>query len=806
MRGRWRIRLGMEMSIDGLEPAMSQDAARCLRCWKGLMAGLCGLMLAPFCQAGELPPPPSSLESLADAQLFLELVINQMNTGKVVAVEQRGGRLFMPVQTLQENGIKLPEGIGSEVDLGSLPGLHSDYDSQGQRLLIDVPAAWLPEQFIGSRQAYPRTPALSSFGALLNYDLYLNDTDEGGTYLAAWNEVRLFDTWGTLSNTGQYRRTLSGVASSSLNNGYRRYDTTWRFSDEERLLTYEAGDVVSSALPWSSSVRLGGVQLSRDFAVRPDLVTYPLPQFAGEAAVPSSLDLFINGYKSSSSEVQPGPYTLTNIPFINGAGEAVVVTTDALGRHVSTTVPFYVTSSLLQKGLTDFSVAAGKLRRDYTLRDFGYGPGVTSGSLRHGLSDSLTLEAHAEASDSLTLGGVGGNLRLGNFGVLNTALSQSRFDGSGGQQFSFGYQYNNQRFSLAYQRMQRRDQYADLTVVDSPYISLSQRSEQLTLSLNLEHYGSLGAGYFDVRAADSSRTRLLNLTWSKPLWHNSSFYLSANREIGDSQWAMQAQLVIPFDLHGSLSLSNERSKAGENRQRVNFSRSVPLEGGVGYNLGYATGSGADYRQADVTWRLQSVRLQAGVYGARDAETRWADASGSLVWMDRQVFAANQIDDAFVVVSTDGYQDIPVRYENQLVGQTDKNGHLLVPWSSAYYRGKYEIDPLNLPANVQTPNVEQRVAVRRGSGYLLEFPLTRIIAASVVLVDAQQRELPLGSTVTHEQSGARAVVGWDGLVYLESLSQHNSLQVSLADGQSCRAQFDMDLQQQQVPLIGPLVCQ
>ena len=770
------------------------------------MAGLCGLMLAPFCQAGELPPPPSSLESLADAQLFLELVINQMNTGKVVAVEQRAGRLFMPVQTLRETGIKLPEGLGSEVDLDSLPGLHSDYDSQGQRLLIDVPPDWLPEQFIGSRQAYPRTPALSSFGALLNYDLYLNDTDEGGTYLAAWNEVRLFDTWGTLSNTGQYRRTLSGVASTSLNNGYRRYDTTWRFSDEERLLTYEAGDVVSSALPWSSSVRLGGVQLSRDFAVRPDLVTYPLPQFAGEAAVPSSLDLFINGYKSSSSEVQPGPYTLTNIPFINGAGEAVVVTTDALGRQVSTTVPFYVTSSLLQKGLTDFSVAAGNLRRDYTLRDFGYGPGVTSGSLRHGLSDSLTLEAHAEASDSLTLGGVGGNLRLGNFGVLNTALSQSRFDGSGGQQFSFGYQYNNQRFSLAYQRMQRRDQYADLTVVDSPYISLSQRSEQLTLSLNLDSWGSLGVGYFDVRAADDSRTRLLNLSWSKPLWRNTSFYLSANREVGDSDWAMQAQLVIPFDLHGSLALSAERDTSGQTRQRVNYSRAVPTQGGLGYNLGYAHGQGPDYRQADLTWRMQSVQLQAGVYGSSEAETRWADASGSLVWMDRQLFAANRIDDAFVVISTDGFADIPVRYENQVVGQTDSQGHLLVPWSSAYYRGKYEIDPLNLPSNVRTSTVEQRIAVRRGSGYLLEFPLSRIVAASVVLVDARQQELPLGSQVLHEQSGARAVVGWDGLVYLENLAEQNNLRVTLADGTACSAQFKVDLQQEQVPLIGPLVCQ
>ncbi|MFP3374493.1 fimbrial biogenesis outer membrane usher protein, partial [Pseudomonas sp. SIMBA_068] len=79
----------------------------------------------------------------------------------------------------------------------------------------------------------------------------------------------------------------------------------------------------------------------------PDLVTYPLPAFAGEAAVPTSLDLFINGYKSSTTELQPGPYTLTNVPFINGAGEAVVVTTDSLGRQVSTTLPFYVTSSLL---------------------------------------------------------------------------------------------------------------------------------------------------------------------------------------------------------------------------------------------------------------------------------------------------------------------------------------------------------------------------------------------------------------------------------------------------------------------------
>nr|WP_189662102.1 fimbria/pilus outer membrane usher protein [Pseudomonas mosselii] len=755
--------------------------------------------------ADELPPPPSEQAAIADATLYLDLQVNQVAKAELVPVQQRAGRLYLASEVLREAGIRLPGEPQGEVALDEIPGLHSDYDSQNQRLLLQVPPAWLPDQQVGERNLYPASDARSSFGALLNYDAYLNDTDEGGSYLAAWNELRLFDDWGTFSTTGQWRQSFNS-AQAQGRQGFLRYDTTFRYTDEQRLLTYEAGDLVTGALPWTTSVRVGGLQLSRDFGARPDLVTYPLPAFAGEAAVPTSLDLFINGYKSSSTELQPGPYTLTNVPFINGAGEAVVVTTDALGRQVSTTLPFYVTSSLLTKGLSDFSVAAGSLRRDYAVRDFAYGPGVASATLRHGVSDYFTLETHAESAESLMLGGLGGNLRLGTFGVLNAALTQSRFEGDTGQQVALGYQYNSRRIGFNYQRVQRHGDYADLSLVDSPFTRLSQRSEQATLSLNLDRYGSLGAGYFDVRAGDGTRTRLINLSWSKPLWRNSSLYLSANREVGDSQWAVQAQLVIPFDLRGTLAFSAERSKDGQDLQRVNYSQAVPVGGGVGYNLGYATGGNRDdYRQADLTWRLQSVQLQVGAYGSSGEMTRWADASGSLVLMDAGLFAANRIDDAFVVVSTSGYADVPVRYENQQIGRTDRNGHLLVPYSSGYYRGKYEIDPMDLPADVLAPQVEQRVAVRRGSGYLLEFPLKRVLAASLVLVDADQQELKLGSRVRHQESGGEAVVGWDGLVYLENLAPHNRLQVDKADGGQCQVAFDLPEGQGPIPLIGPLEC-
>lgn len=218
---------------------MSRGLARGI--WLSVVSGLGGAIIALPGVAGDLPPPPSSMEAVADAQLFLELVVNQMDTGRVIAVDQRAGQLYVPASALQDVGMKLPGEPSGSVALDQIPGLHSEYDSHGQRLLLDVPPSWLQAQFIGNRNTYPRTQAMSSFGALLNYDLYFNDTDEGGSYLAAWNEVRLFDNWGTLSNTGQYRQTLAdGVGSSTLNNGYRRYDTTWRFSDDEQLLTYEA--------------------------------------------------------------------------------------------------------------------------------------------------------------------------------------------------------------------------------------------------------------------------------------------------------------------------------------------------------------------------------------------------------------------------------------------------------------------------------------------------------------------------------------------------------------------------------------
>ena len=210
-------------------------------------------------------------------------------------------------------------------------------------------------------------PPILVRGALLNYDFYTNHTEHSGGQASLWHELRYFDDRGSLSSTGYVRKNLSG--GSGQQEGYVRYDTTLMITDEEDATTWTAGDVISDALSWSSSVRMGGISYGRDFSLRPDLVTWPLPEFSGEAAVPTSVDLFVNGYRAGSTRLQPGYLHPHPIYLTYGAGDAVLVTTDALGRQVSTTMPFYVTSDLLRQGLSDGAMTLGSLRRNYGIEN-----------------------------------------------------------------------------------------------------------------------------------------------------------------------------------------------------------------------------------------------------------------------------------------------------------------------------------------------------------------------------------------------------------------------------------------------------
>lgn len=771
-----------------------------------------------------LPPAPDVAQpaghTVGGAQqevtLFLELAINGVRTSKVVPVLQIDSDLQVRNSDLLDAGIRyeaLRDGAAPRwIALASYPEIRQLYDRNALLLELWVPPSWLAQQHLGGRPGHDAAPATSGQGVLLNYDAYVSKGNDRRTLSALWSQVRAFTGQGVLSTTGSWRQ-ISGEGAARTGThgqqGYVRYDTQWTGSDESRLLSWTVGDLITATQAWSSPVRLGGVKLSSDFRLRPGLITYPLPEFSGQAAIPSTIDLFVNGYRTRTERVLPGPFTLTDIPFINGAGEATIVSTDALGRQVATTLPFYVSSELLQQGLADYSVSLGALRRDYGFDNFAYDQAAAVGNLRYGVHENFTIESQlaistTAAAGAFSLAGAGGVLKAGMAGVMNASASHSEYRGIQGWQYSAGYHYAFRGFNSGYQAVRSTAGFRPLGS-DAPAGALlpTRRSDVITANVSMGAAGTAGVGYFDMRAADGARLRLLNLSYTRQVRAGVSCYLSLSRDLERRENTFMAQMLVSLGRSGHFTVGSQQDSSSS--EYLNYTRSVPTEGGIGGNLGYSrTGADTARKDATLAWSNEYSRAEAGFYGTADERTTWGNLRGSLILMSGEVFVARQISDAFVVISTDGIADIPVRYENQLVGRTGSSGHLLVPWVTSYYPAKYEIDPLDLPPDLRIPEVEQRLTVRRGSGAALRFVVQPIAAAVITAVDATGAHLPVGSVATDLVTGQQAAIGFDGLLYFEELTADSEVAVTLPDGGACRMRFH--LEGRQLAIIGPLTCE
>ena len=406
-------------------------------------------------------------------------------------------------------------------------------------------------------------------------------------------------------------------------------------------------------------------------------------------------------------------------------------------------------------------------------------------------------------------------VKLGRFGVVNTAYSQSRMRGDNGGQINWGYQYSTSEFSVATQHTRRDRDFGNLALYDQPTVydendrpiaSFSRNTDQYSLTFNLGEYGSLGAAWIGVESFDNQKTELLNLSWSRNLWGASSIYLAASRDQQRGDWTVAMSLQVPLGERDSAAVTYENTPDAGSTQRINYNHSMPSDGGFSWNMAWANQSKAnDYQQGTLGWRNNNIELQGGGYGERDMMTWWGEAMGAVVLMDGELFAANKINDAFVVISTDGHPDVPVSYENQPVGKTNNNGYLLVSGVSAYYPASYRIDTLNLPADTRLKETERRIAIRRHSGYLVDFPMEQERVASVILHDKQGQAIPVGSQV-RRASRNNAVVGYDGIAWLENLSDVNPLEVITPDGKHCSATLTVGANpEHKLQTYGPLIC-
>ena len=742
------------------------------------------------------------LAGAGGSDLYLELSLNGNPQG-LVHFGLRGRELWASAATLRQLGFILPAGTSDPVRLGSLPGVQASYDAAGQSVAVTASAEVLrlPTTVVDTSTVTAQ-PASSSRGLLLNYDLYGTQGRNNTSSFNALTELRAFSGGSVLSNTLMTR--AARLAGEGWMHDSVRLDTTWSRSFPDEMLTLRLGDTTTAALPWSRSTRIGGIQLSRNFALQPYRTTTPLPAFLGAAALPSQVELYINGVRQYAGRVPAGPFQLNSVPSINGAGNAQVVLTDAFGRATTLDFSLYDTQRLLQEGLSDWSVDLGMVRKDYGLRSFEYGSDpATTGTWRYGVSNSFTLETHGEATRGLVKGGIGGAWLLGQSGVLAGAVAHSSYRGEQGSLVNLGYSWRDNHFNFAVEGTRTRGEYRD---VASLYGSAPPRGTgRASIGYTTGSFGSFGLSYLYLRYPAQEATRLVSAYWFKSIGRSASVNVSLNQNLDDRR---ERSLFVNFTwaLDGGVTTST-----GIQRERdrtiytADAQSSTPSEGGIGWRAGLRQGGNQNGGQAEIDYLGRYGRAMAGVSVLGDSRFAYAGATGSVVFMGGQSFAARRIDDAFAVVSTDGIAGVPVQLENRSIGATDRNGMLLVAPLSAYQNNQLSIDPMQLPPDVRIDRVKTIATPSDRAGMLVRFGITPINAAALIVVDEAGKPLPLGSRVrTNGGSGEPALVGFDGALYLEGLEARNTLDVQTPGG-PCRISFGYRKEGAGIPQIGPLRC-
>lgn len=776
-----------------------------------LMASSSSISAAP-------PPRPDvALASVAGQppqELYLEVRINQSSSTQLARFIVSGRQLSASAATLQELGLRMPAYIASDqqsVDLAQLPDIKIDYDASNQRLALQLPLAALnrPLTHLSLANA-PGTPAASdsSPGLLLNYDLHAQQ-QSGFHSAGGFTELRLFGAGAGIWSSTQNTRLDDGRGRWQIRN--TRLDSRWQLDLPGPMLSLSVGDTVTGALAWSRATRIGGLHLSRNFSLQPYRVTTPLASFTGDAVLPSTVDLYINGIRQASREVQPGQFQLDTAPSLSGSGQAQLLVTDINGQQRMLEFALYGTPSLLQTGLSDWSLDIGVLRQDYGRRSFAYDRRpMASASLRHGLYKQLTIEAHAELSADLQLAGVGAVGLLGErAGILSSSLTSSRAGVLQGHQRTLGYQWNTRGFSVSASTQRRSAGFRDAAGFLAKAL-LPSRTEQFFVGLGNIHSGQFSLSYVSQNYPGNPRTRLAGLGWSRNLRGNAWLSAQLQHDL-DNRQMDSANLYFSLPLGRLTQLSSSlRHGTDGNVLSLEANRSLPVDaGGWGWraqaNMGAHRSVSAELRHLG---RAGQSRIGMD-YNANGDTLAYADANGSAVWFGQGVHLLRQVDDAFALVSTNGVPQVPVRLENRLIGNTDARGQLLVTPLRAWQHNLISIDTLDLPMDMLLDAPQRQVVPASGSGARVDFKLRPSHPMRLQLRGADGQWLAIGSQVAVQLAGqtvATTVVGHDGEVYLADPPGGAQLVITPEEASACVLPLPTAAQYAAQNYAAPLRCQ
>ena len=740
--------------------------------------------------------------ALAVDEVFLVVVINQQEQG-VAFLLRSDDRLFAGGQDLRRWRLNLPNTTPLNRDgedfyaLDTLAGLSYEFNESSQALTVQAP----PNLFDATRLKGTVTdfsaPTPASPGGFLNYDVSANHA-QGQTSTSGLLELGGFAGWGTVQ-TRLLARDLNGKATAV------RLDTTWTRDQPLEVASLRVGDAISGTSSWGGAVRFGGVQWSTNFSTQPGFIAFPLPGVSGEAALPSTVDLYVNSALRMSREVPSGPFSIQDLPVTTGQGDARLVVRDILGREQVITQPFYTTTHLLKPGLQEYSYELGFVRRNFGTDSNNYGRPLAVGTHRLGITKHFTGELHGELLGHQQTVGLGGVLMWPAAGVLSGSFAASNSDRGVGGLLELGLQRQGRYVSFGANTQLASQRFAKLGL--EPEALAPRQISQMFVNLATTDYGSFRANYTQQAFRDRTGNKILSAGYSRKVGRQGNLTASVTRLLsGDAKTTFNLSFSLPLGNRTNASI-NTSAQPGREQAVLQVSRGVPAGSGLGYRLAAGVGD-SDRRAAEVSAQNGIGAYNLAVDQSSGQTAFRGSASGGVAFLGGSAFLSQRITDSFAVVQVPDYSGVGIYADNQLVARTDADGNALLPRLRPYQKNTVRIEQADLPLDAQIDAVQLDAVPYFRSGLLLKFPVKRSRGALLTIVLENGEPLTAGAQVQiigdNVEENEVFPTGLRGEVYLTGLATSNRLRVTWRE-QSCEFMLPFPESTEPLPHLGTYIC-
>jgi outer membrane usher protein len=661
--------------------------------------------------------PAHASEGLERA--ILDLTVNGSPRGEVFVFIGKGD-VLVPLTRLREAGLtrlRVPTvqlaGVAHVSLKATSPPLSFTYDEVALTLDVVAPTSALARSTLDlSTHAppgliYDYTPSI-----FINYAPRLID----GRDFQAFAEAGL-SLGATVVDTSATYRPKGGVT---------RLISKAVFDDRTNLRTATLGDTYVSAGPLGGALLLGGVSLSRNYALDPYLVKIPRLAFAASALAPSTLDVYVNDVLVRRVPVDAGEFQLTNITPITGAGTTRYVLRDAFGREQRLESTYYASAGVLAPGLSEYTYGVGLARHAFGIESFSYGEPALLARHRFGVTDNLTSGFHAEfdrsrtnAGSELTIGAALGEVEL--HLAASSTIEPSPRRGTAG---IVGYAYRRGGVALRTTVRGTSHDYSSLSL--DPAHDRSLVEHVTSVGHTLGSRSSLAADVAFAWLRDAGASARLSLTLSTRLSRELGLQVRTSRSrAGLAAWQHDvfSVLTVALPLHHSAELTEHIGSAGS-AVTARLSRPLREPTDVGYQVSGAVGSTAR-AAASVQGQASFGRLDATYTTSAGEHHTLFEASGSLVLVGKDVYFTQPLNQSFAVLDVPGAPGVRGYFNNREMGRTDASGRLFIPNLFPYQSNRLSIAAEDLPIDYELEAEEVTLAPPTRGGAVVTFPAHRI---------------------------------------------------------------------------------